>query len=465
MLVFSALLGLFRAPCVASEGARIAVFPFVNRDETLEQPWHAMALAELFSHLFRVSTGFEVVERQRIEDVLEEVGLAEAGIVDTDTAVRAGRIAAADYALFGSFLDHGETMHLEAHIVGLSSNLLLGAVVTNISKDALIEWIPDAASLLTGQLNTHPHLSPDISLLAEMPTRSYTAMERLYRGLRLFDSGRGLEALRLLVDATQEDMHFGPALYWLGRLYERRGDYDLAVIQYGRLADAAGIRELAWSDLSQAAAMLLSYGDYDGYGKLLAAICTRHPADPRSLLEYASCFGDLPPGIQSVNYLEDVDDAYVIGGNAVTNGAGKAAVVVHGRLGTGGSPYFFVAPDGYLFAGAMRTGATNEPWSIGGLIPARYLKAPSTWSIPQHKRVSVGLNEERILLPRPWKAIALSTPEKTHGIYSFLTIKESSVARLQLRSYPPEASIELWEDGKQPGEGRYRGMRTPGTLF
>ncbi len=71
---------------------------------------------------------FALVERQRIKAILEELRLNESGLVDEDTALKVGKILAADCMLFGSVLERANSIEIYARLVDTETSEILAAV-------------------------------------------------------------------------------------------------------------------------------------------------------------------------------------------------------------------------------------------------------------------------------------------------------------------------------------------------
>ncbi len=83
----------------------IAVLPFDNYSigeyqEKLGLLSHG--LAEFFAHDFRKASSLTVIERDKIDFLLQELELTKAGAVDAATAAKVGKLLGAQYMVFGS---------------------------------------------------------------------------------------------------------------------------------------------------------------------------------------------------------------------------------------------------------------------------------------------------------------------------------------------------------------------------
>ncbi|MFY7951282.1 MAG: CsgG/HfaB family protein [Armatimonadaceae bacterium] len=94
---------------------RYAVLNFETADfgQTFSQGWWGGARPQLSNSVADMLTGelaragFDVVERARMKDILAEQGLAKEGVLDPETAVRAGKLLGAKYLVLGTVADWG----------------------------------------------------------------------------------------------------------------------------------------------------------------------------------------------------------------------------------------------------------------------------------------------------------------------------------------------------------------------
>jgi len=100
---FACLLGL--APAAVGQGkATIAVAPFTFHRDVRAQPGAELetgTLTNKFVTALVQTRKFDVVERSRVDELMDEMALGDSGVVDPTRAVEAGRVLGADYFLMG----------------------------------------------------------------------------------------------------------------------------------------------------------------------------------------------------------------------------------------------------------------------------------------------------------------------------------------------------------------------------
>jgi curli biogenesis system outer membrane secretion channel CsgG len=117
LLAILAVPGLTRAAGKAKAGGgsgggkpRMAVLEFKNKADN--QWWYshgATAAQDVFVTELVKSGKFRVVEREQLEALMKEKGLALSGDVDPSTAVRIGKLLGVNYLLTGAVTEYGNT--------------------------------------------------------------------------------------------------------------------------------------------------------------------------------------------------------------------------------------------------------------------------------------------------------------------------------------------------------------------
>ena len=101
MLVALVAVFVTGAAVQAQERPRVAVMPFDNRTD-----WWAESMGEVAADMIvtrLVNSGeFTVIERERLEAILEEQGFQLSGQVNPDDVVEIGRLAGVMYMITGS---------------------------------------------------------------------------------------------------------------------------------------------------------------------------------------------------------------------------------------------------------------------------------------------------------------------------------------------------------------------------
>jgi TolB-like protein len=113
-----------------SERAGLAILNFKNttaQERAMKfQPWEYGLAAMLTTDLEEIGV-FNIVDRERLRDILKEQELQYSGLVDPNTAVRVGKLIAARYILTGSFTEMNGGLRISAQIFSVEKGIQLGA--------------------------------------------------------------------------------------------------------------------------------------------------------------------------------------------------------------------------------------------------------------------------------------------------------------------------------------------------
>ena len=109
--------------------------------------------AEIIESLKTIG-GYQVVERQRLLLVLEELNFGSSSLADKSTRLHIGKIAGATCMVFGGYQIIGDAMRIDLRLVDVSSGKIMHASGKTASSSNLTEWLSaarDAAADLVQQ--------------------------------------------------------------------------------------------------------------------------------------------------------------------------------------------------------------------------------------------------------------------------------------------------------------------------
>ena len=189
----------------------VAVMPFrfTGTDSTL-QPLER-GFAELVTIDLARSSKITVVERSRLQALLDELALQRSGATDTTTNVRAGKIIQAGRIVNGVIRpEAGDRLNVTAAIVNTQTATVAGSAnnantldqLFAIEKAIVLKLFEDLGVTLT---------TAERNAIEERPTRSLQAFLAYSKGLKLEDEGKYDEAARSFGEAARIDPSFGAA--------------------------------------------------------------------------------------------------------------------------------------------------------------------------------------------------------------------------------------------------------------
>jgi TolB-like protein len=111
----------------------VLYFDYSGHDAALEALRKGMAQM-LISDLSAVDT-LQVVERDRLQALLDEQKLAKSGKIDASTAARIGKLLGARYLVLGSYFDALGAFRVDARLVDVETGQILKSVGANGKAD------------------------------------------------------------------------------------------------------------------------------------------------------------------------------------------------------------------------------------------------------------------------------------------------------------------------------------------
>jgi curli biogenesis system outer membrane secretion channel CsgG len=98
-------------------------------------------LAAKVMETLKDSGAFQVVERERLILVLEELNLSSSSLVDEATRLKIGRIVGARFMVFGGYFVLGEMMRLDLRLVEVETGRIVKAAQKTASAGDLTGWL------------------------------------------------------------------------------------------------------------------------------------------------------------------------------------------------------------------------------------------------------------------------------------------------------------------------------------
>lgn len=185
----------------------VAVMPlrFVGNDSTL-QPLER-GFAELLTTDLSRSSQLTVVERARLQALLDEIRLQESGATDAATNVRAGKIIQAGRIVSGQIMQSEQRLRVDAAIVNTTTSQVAGGAANENTLEQLLEIEKSIVLQLFDSLGV-VLTTVERDAIEQRPTRSMQAFLAYSQGLQLEDQGRYADAAARYQDAARIDPAF-----------------------------------------------------------------------------------------------------------------------------------------------------------------------------------------------------------------------------------------------------------------
>ena len=189
----------------------IAILYFENKGQKAELNPLQKGLSEmLITDLSKVKA-LKVLERIRLQQLVEEMNLSETDIVDQKTAPRLGKLLGANRLVKGSFFDlTGDKINIDAFVAKARTGEIDAS--TNISgkvqdffrmeKDLVFKIIDQMKIKLTDE---------EREAIMEIPTENFFAFLQYSRGLDYEDQGMYTQAFESYSQAAAADPNFAQA--------------------------------------------------------------------------------------------------------------------------------------------------------------------------------------------------------------------------------------------------------------
>lgn len=126
----------------------LAVFPFENNCGARKTQYEDMGKSisvMLMTELSQTKSPFRLVDRDRIQTLIEELEFSRSAYVDQSTAIRMGKMLGARFIAFGSFMVIGRTLRIDARIIRVETGTLLFAEDVSGHREQVIPIVESLA--------------------------------------------------------------------------------------------------------------------------------------------------------------------------------------------------------------------------------------------------------------------------------------------------------------------------------
>ncbi|OQX96657.1 hypothetical protein B6I21_00275 [candidate division KSB1 bacterium 4572_119] len=127
----------------------VAVFNFEENSARSENMGIGQTLSEMMVTALIQDGKFTVMERVQLEKVLQEQSLSQSGIIDTETAIKVGRLAGLEAVILGSVSVLKSSIEADARLIEIETGKALAAASSSVKN---IDNIRDVADRMAKQL-------------------------------------------------------------------------------------------------------------------------------------------------------------------------------------------------------------------------------------------------------------------------------------------------------------------------
>lgn len=201
------------ADLLAGAKKTIAVLYFENNSLAKREEMEPLrkGLADMFITEFSKIDQFQVVERSRLEQLIQEMQLGQSGMLDSKTAQQVGKLLGAQNLVFGSYMNmYDGKMRIDVRIVEVETGLTIKAEeATGKAKD-LYKLVSKLVVKIIKNLDVRVSKA-DVLRLSQVENKSFDAALYYAKGLEYEDAGDIANAKKMYSKALKKNKKFEKA--------------------------------------------------------------------------------------------------------------------------------------------------------------------------------------------------------------------------------------------------------------
>lgn len=177
----------------------VSVLYFDNTARNSQYNWLRKGIADMLITDIASAGAIEVVEREQLEKLLDELEFALSDLADTQNSLELGKLAGAESLIYGSFIFLNDQLRIDCKITEVESGKITGSASVSGKPDSLFRLEKQLAFNLLTELG--------VTSRGEIihDTENIEAARVYYEGLDLFDEGETEKALKLFEKASNID--------------------------------------------------------------------------------------------------------------------------------------------------------------------------------------------------------------------------------------------------------------------
>jgi len=192
------------------EANTVAVMPFSYTGTNEQIQPLTRGLAQLVITDLAKSRQIRVLERERMQTMLEEMRLSAEGRADPQSAVRSGRLLRAARVVQGSLAERGDELRVDAAVVDVGTAGVTASAGTQDQLNRLFDLEKELVLSIFNNLGIQL-TDAEREAINQRPTQNIQAFLAYSQGLEAQDRGDFLQAQQFFNQATQLDPGFQAA--------------------------------------------------------------------------------------------------------------------------------------------------------------------------------------------------------------------------------------------------------------
>lgn len=205
------LLLVISLPNILSAGERttLAILDFSN-NSLIDKEKHAslsQGLAEIMITELSKVQSLRLVERQKINSLIQEMQLSQSGIISEDAGVQVGKLLGAHFLVFGSFMiSFNNQIRVDIRIVEVETGVTIKAEEVTDKVAKLFDIVKKLNEKITKDLNIKLSKQDKESLTES--NISLDVISCFSKGLEYEESNRKDEAKKMYMKTLEKDPNF-----------------------------------------------------------------------------------------------------------------------------------------------------------------------------------------------------------------------------------------------------------------
>ncbi|MFQ5560531.1 MAG: CsgG/HfaB family protein [Nitrospinota bacterium] len=152
----------------------------------------------------------KIVERAKIQAMIQELELSQTGIVGESTAVQVGKMVGAKNIVFGSFIVINGQMRVDVRMIEVETSLLVVAEEMSGPSDSFLHIEKELVQKIVAGLNVKTSGDTESKALSDSK-ESFQAAIFYSRGVEFMDEKKYPLAKKMFQKALEADPHFEAA--------------------------------------------------------------------------------------------------------------------------------------------------------------------------------------------------------------------------------------------------------------
>jgi TolB-like protein len=221
-LAVSTFAGARAADAAPKPTVAILYFDYSGKDDQLALL--RKGLAQMMISDLSALDAIQLVERDRLEEILAELKLGQSNKIDPASAAKVGKLLGARYLVLGGYFDFKATLRVDARVVEVETGKVIQSVgATGDAENFLAleqKLVTDISAVLGKQLSLPPVKTPPTPRV-KPPAKLARRTAMLYsRALQNLDTGNKSQAKVELEEVVKQQPDFKLAMLDLDKLLQ-----------------------------------------------------------------------------------------------------------------------------------------------------------------------------------------------------------------------------------------------------